>query len=123
MAPLAKKAKTAQLPADLFAQLDVLGTHFNILTIEQPEIATINDIDAHKPRGMEVVLPIGDPGNLGALIRSCEAFSISRVILTKEAAHPFLPKTVKASVAAYLRTPLARGPALAQFADSHNGAR
>jgi TrmH family RNA methyltransferase len=118
MASLVKKAKTIQLPADLFAQVDVLGTHFNILAVEQPEISTIDDIDSHKPRGMEVVLPIGDPGNLGALIRSCEAFSIPRIILTKEAAHPFLPKAVKASAGSVLRILLARGPALSQFADA-----
>jgi RNA methyltransferase, TrmH family len=118
MPPVAKKANTIQLSTDLFAQIDVLGTHFNILVLEQPEISSISDIDAHKPQGMEVVLPIGDPGNLGALIRSCEAFAVPRVILTKEAAHPFLPKAVKASAGSVLRVPMLRGPALSEFPDS-----
>jgi TrmH family RNA methyltransferase len=37
------------------------------------------------------------------------------VILSREAAHPFLPKSVKASAGSVLRVPLARGPALAEF--------
>jgi TrmH family RNA methyltransferase len=76
------------------------------------------DLAAYAPHGIEVVLPVGDPGNLGALLRSCEAFGVGRVILTKEAAHPFLPKAVKASAGSALRLPLLRGPALAEFPNS-----
>jgi TrmH family RNA methyltransferase len=108
------------LAAPLFAQLDVLGTHFNMLVVKQPDVPVLNaeDIAVHQPDGIELVAPIGDPGNLGALIRSCEAFGIKRVILTSEAAHPFLPKTVKASAGSILRMPLSRGPALAALPQS-----
>lgn len=107
--PLTKNA--AQLSTALFNEIDVLGTHFNILVLKQPEIDVI-EISQHKPRGIEVVLPVGDPGNLGALLRSCEAFGVERVILTQEAAHPFLPKSVKASAGSALRIGLLQGPAL-----------
>ena len=117
---LAPKAKHIEMATTLFAQIDVLGTHFNMLVLKQPEIQvlTVEDIAAYKPNGIELVVPIGDPGNLGALIRSCEAFGVSRVILTSEAAHPFLPKAVKASAGSILHIPLARGPALAKFPTS-----
>jgi len=107
-----------QLSSALFAEIDVLGTHFNILVLEQPPIAALEDFSGYKPRGIEVVMPVGDPGNLGALIRSCEAFSIPRVILAKEAAHPFLPRAVKASAGSVLRMPLTRGPALHDFPET-----
>lgn len=115
--PLAPEAKLVEFSAPLFAQIDVLGTHFSILVLEQPPVQTLStaDLASYAPKGIEVVAPIGDPGNLGALIRSCEAFSVPRVILTKEAAHPFLPKSVKASAGSVLRVPLARGPALTEF--------
>ncbi len=110
-------ASLLQFSAELFAQLDVLGTDFNILVLEQPQAPALTsaDLENHAPRGIEVVLPVGDPGNLGALLRSCEAFGVSRVILTREAAHPFLPKAVKASAGSALRLPLAHGPALGEF--------
>lgn len=119
MKPLAKTSgfKPVHLAADLFAKLDVLGTGYNILVLEQPGIDALKDVADHKPRGIELVLPVGDPGNLGALIRSAEAFGIQRVILTQEAAHPFLPKVVKASAGSVLRIRLARGPALKEFPD------
>jgi RNA methyltransferase, TrmH family len=56
-----------------------------------------------KPEGSEVILPIGDPRNLGALARSALGFGINRIILTQEACHPFLPHSVKASAGAVLK--------------------
>jgi TrmH family RNA methyltransferase len=108
------KVKQIQLASELFAELDILGTGFNLLVLKQPVIATLSteDLVAYKPKGVEVVMPVGDPGNLGALLRSCEAFGVPRVILTREAAHPFLPKAVKASSGSVLRLPLLRGPSL-----------
>ncbi len=115
--PLVKETSILEFSTSLFDQIDVLGTHFNILVLEQPPVPALTaaDMASYKPKGIEVVAPIGDPGNLGALIRSCEAFSVPRVILSREAAHPFLPKSVKASAGSVLRVPLARGPSLAEF--------
>ncbi len=109
--------KPIHLSSALFANIDVLGTHFNILALAQPPLPMLpaSAIEAYQPRGIELVAPLGDPGNLGALIRSCEAFGVPRVILTQEAANPFLPKAVKASAGSVLRVPLAKGPALADF--------
>jgi len=117
---LAPQADVLEFSPSLFEQLDVLGTHFNLFVLEQPPIPVLTDEDirTYKPKAIDVVPPIGDPGTLGALIRSCEAFSVPRVILSREAAHPFLPKAVKASAGSVLRVPLARGPALADFPDT-----
>ena len=115
--PVTELAEQLWLAPALFDQLDVLGTHFNLLVLKQPPlpILTATELASYTPAGIELVVPIGDPGNLGALIRSCEAFAVPRVILSREAAHPFLPKAVKASAGSVLRVPLARGPALAEF--------
>lgn len=103
-------AKITLLSQELFNELDVVGTHFNLLVLEQPKIEKLEALT--KPKGFEVVLPVGDPSNLGALLRSCEAFGVDKVILTAEAANPFLPKAVKASAGSILRLQLFKGPAL-----------
>jgi TrmH family RNA methyltransferase len=115
--PLTETVTEIRLAPALFDQIDVLGTHFNILVLEQPPIPVLTavDMNVYVPSDIELVAPLGDPGNLGALIRSCEAFGVPRVTLSREAAHPFLPKTVKASAGSVLRVALARGPALAEF--------
>lgn len=102
-------AKTFELPSVLFKEIDVLGTKFNLLLIEIPLLEPA-DLSL-PPRGLEVVCPLGDPSNLGALTRSALAFGASRMILTQEACHPFHPKSVKASAGAVLKMPFRRvGP-------------
>lgn len=98
-----------ELSSPLFKELDTQGTHFNLLILAQPTI-TAFDPEA-SPQGLEVICPLGDPSNLGAILRSAEAFGVSRVILTQEAANPFLPKSVKAAAGSLLRIPLLKaGP-------------
>lgn len=99
-----------QLPRGLFRELDVLGTDFNLLVLEQREVATWtpNLVET----GLELWCPLGDPGNLGAVLRSALGLGANRVVLTAEAAHPFLPKAVKAAAGATWNIPIFRGPSL-----------
>ncbi len=93
--------KQFSLTSSLFKELDVIGTHFNLLLIEFSDFkkANLNE----KPMGLEIVAPLGDPGNMGALIRSALAFNVKKMILTKESCHPFHPRALKASAGASLR--------------------
>lgn len=123
--PTGMKAEFAPiiLSAELFDALDVLGTHAPLLVLQQPEIPrlTKEDCSTYIAQGLQVVVPLGDPANLGAVIRSCEAFGVSLVLLTEEAAHPFLPKSVKASAGSVLRMPLCRVGPLSSFAQQAQG--
>lgn len=49
-----------------------------------------------------------NPGNLGSIIRSCDAFGVDQLILTGHAADPFDPVTVRATAGAFFNVPLAR---------------
>lgn len=105
-----KKIPVFKLSKALFKELDVVGTHFNLLLLELPEMPVFDE--TRPPQGLELICPLGDPGNLGAVIRSALAFGVSQLILTEEAAFPFSPKVVKASAGSVLRLPLARGKSL-----------
>lgn len=111
------KVSLFKLSKPLFNEIDFVGTHFNLLVLELPELPEY-DFDL-PPAGLELITPLGDPSNLGALVRSALAFSASKVILTQEAAHAFLPKAVKASAGAVLTLPLYRQrKALAELASA-----
>jgi RNA methyltransferase, TrmH family len=51
---------------------------------------------------------VGDPGNVGAIVRSALAFGASSVVLGPGCADPFGPKAVRASMGAIFQVPVAR---------------
>jgi len=109
-----KKISTFKLAKGLFNEIDFVGTHFNLLLLELPELPSFDENS--RAQGLELICPLGDPGNLGAVIRSALAFNASKVVLSEEAAFPFTPKVVKASAGAVLHLPLYRAGGLQNFA-------
>jgi TrmH family RNA methyltransferase len=105
-----------RLGRTLFDRLDVSGTGLPILVGVVPEMAAI-DL-SQPPEGLELVCALGDPSNLGALLRSAAAFAVSRVILLADAAHPFHPKCLRAASNAQFALELRRGPAWAGLAQA-----
>jgi len=71
---------------------------------------------APRPQSITLVLEgLQDPGNLGTLIRSAEAFGAQQIFLTPDTVNPWNPKVVRASAGSVFRLPITRAP-LAQIA-------
>jgi RNA methyltransferase, TrmH family len=62
-----------------------------------------------------VMAAVQDPGNVGTIVRSAEAFGASGVVSTRGAADPWSPKALRASAGSALRLPLLRGMAIPIF--------
>ena len=101
------------LTSELFRELDEIGTHYSILVAKAPGLPAWDPNE--KCQGLEIFSPLGDPQNLGALLRSAEAFGAERVVLLEESAHPYLPKALKASAGSSLRVKMAKGPKLSEL--------
>jgi TrmH family RNA methyltransferase len=56
-----------------------------------------------------VMAGVQDPGNVGTILRSAEAFGATGVVATRGTADPWSPKAVRASAGSALRLPLLRG--------------
>jgi TrmH family RNA methyltransferase len=56
-----------------------------------------------------------DPGNVGTILRSAQAFGASSVAIGPDTADPFGPRAVRASMGAVFAVPLVRAPALSQL--------
>jgi tRNA G18 (ribose-2'-O)-methylase SpoU len=102
------------LAKPLFEELDIIGTDHPILVVSMMEIKKWNFTDPLT--GMEVLIPLSDPSNLGAVIRSATAFGASKIVLLKEAAHPFHPKSLRASAGTAMTAPLFSGPSINEVA-------
>lgn len=106
-----RTARTYQLSKALFGALDIFGTHQPLLVSDIPDMASA-DL-TRPPVGMEVLCPMGDPGNLGAIIRSCVALGIQKIIVLQEAVHPFHPKVIRSSSGSVFAQPISQGGSLA----------
>jgi TrmH family RNA methyltransferase len=107
-----KHVKSYRLASPIFKQLDVMGTKAPLLVVKLSQLETWSP---RAPQGLELIVALSDPGNLGALLRSAEAFGVSRVILTEESCSPFLPKAIRAGSGANFRIPLATAGPLAEL--------
>ena len=59
-----------------------------------------------------VLAGVQDPGNVGTILRSAEAFGSTGAIASRGTADPWSPKSVRASAGSALRLPVLRGIAL-----------
>jgi RNA methyltransferase, TrmH family len=69
--------------------------------------------DVRETPALAIVLAeIQDPGNVGTILRSAEAFGATGVVGTRGTADPWSPKALRASAGAALRLPVLRGMAI-----------
>jgi RNA methyltransferase, TrmH family len=59
-----------------------------------------------------VMAGVQDPGNVGTIVRSAEAFGATGVVATRGTADPWSPKALRASAGSALRLPVVRGMAI-----------
>lgn len=104
-----------RLTAPLFKEIDISGTHAPLLLIRLPEMPEWTD-EAPWPEGCTLFVPFQDPENVGAILRTAAAFGVARVVLLQEAAHPFLPRSVRAAGPALFQVPLFHGPSIHDLA-------
>jgi TrmH family RNA methyltransferase len=71
-------------------------------------IPTLKACDLAQAAVYLVLESLQDPGNLGTLIRSAEAFGIAQVFLTPDTVNPWNPKCIRASAGSVFRLPIVR---------------
>lgn len=117
--PIPGHVTTFVLSRQLFQRLDLFGTRFPLLVCKAPSLPRFNP--SKGPQGIELFCPLGDPANVGALLRSCGAFDVSRVIILKEAAYPLHPKSIRAMSGSVFDQSLCLGPSLEALGDKTTG--
>ena len=98
------------LKKSLYNELDQFSTGGPLLEARVPDMP---EWKGDAAPGCSLCVPFQDPVNVGSVIRAAAAFGATRVILLKEAAHPFHPRSVRASGGAVFSAPLIKGPPLA----------
>ena len=105
--PVLEGLRRVEPPADVLKTLaDTQSPQGVLFTCPLPDTALPDKLS---PGRYLVLDGVQDPGNLGTIWRTADAFGAAGLILTGPCADPFGPKTVRATMGACFRLPLWRG--------------
>lgn len=105
----AQGAKLFEAPESLFGLVSDVETPQGILFSCVPPTRMADDLP-EALSGAVLLDGIQDPGNLGTILRTADAFALGAVILCEGCADPTAPKVVRATMGAAFRQPVYRMP-------------
>jgi len=106
---LGARVETVILPDKLFATAVPSEAPQGVAALVRCRSFALGDVLAKSQTGAVVaVARMQDPGNLGTIIRSAEAFGAAGVLLGEGTASPFNSKAVRASAGSVFRLPVVR---------------
>ena len=103
---LGAHVETLILPDDVFASAVATETPQGVAALVKLKTFELEDALRPPEPLLLVASGIQDPGNLGTMLRSAEAFGASGVLLAERTVSPFNPKTVRASAGSLFRLPV-----------------
>jgi TrmH family RNA methyltransferase len=116
------KARVLRTTDKLFASVAGTETPQGVAALFHAPQSTFEDI-LRGPAGSDgafrgesalvvVLAGVQDPGNVGTIVRSAEAFGATGIVAARGTADPWSPKALRASAGSALRLPLLRGIAI-----------
>lgn len=103
---LASRVETLLLPDEVFSSAVDTETPQGIAALVKLKPCDIEDLFRTPEPLVVVVSGVQDPGNLGTILRSAEAFEATGVALTEGTVSPLNPKSVRASAGSIFRLPV-----------------
>ena len=94
--------RLVEVPAALLKAVSQMQTPQGVLFIAARPAEASGEI----PTGSLILDGVQDPGNVGTILRTAEAFGAPLVVLTEDCADPWGPKALRASMGSALRQPV-----------------
>ena len=107
--------RVARLTGELFARLSARDGPSGLAAIVRGRVPGLASLPVTPDAVFVALHEIGNPGNLGTIIRTADAAGAAGVVLIGPAADPFDPAAVKASMGALFAVPVARAADPAEF--------
>ena len=94
--------------AKVFSSISMRDNPTGLGAIIAENWTSLDEMPAHNQAIWAALVNIGDPGNLGTIIRTVDAVSGDGVILAGQGTDPYHPSAVKASMGSLFAVPLCR---------------
>jgi RNA methyltransferase, TrmH family len=111
----ARGLRVAYVSAELFGRIGSREGPSGIAAIVRGRVAGLDDLTAGPGAVFTALHRIGNPGNLGTIIRTVDATGGAGVITVGDSTDPFAPAAVKASMGSLFAVPVAHAPDAAAF--------
>lgn len=111
----ASGARVVRVTSELFARLSDRDGPSGLAAVIRQRPANLPDLAVEAGSVFVALHEVGNPGNLGTIIRTANAGGAAGVILLGTATDPFDPAAVKASMGALFSVPVAVQAAVAEF--------
>ena len=109
LSQVAAQVETLLLPDKLFASAVPSDAPQGVAALARWKEFSFEEVLAKSKAGpLLAIAGVQDPGNLGTILRSAEAFGAGAVLLGEGTVSPFNPKVVRASAGSVFRLPMAR---------------
>jgi len=109
LSQLGAQVETLLLPDKLFETAVPTDAPQGVAALARWKEFSVEDVLARSQAGpLLAIAGVQDPGNLGTILRSAEAFGAGGVLLGEGTVNPFNPKVVRASAGSIFRLPVAR---------------
>jgi len=106
---MAAHVEAILLPDALFDSIVPTDAPQGVAALVRCKTFTVDDVLAKSAAGpLLAIAGVQDPGNLGTILRSAEAFRVGGVLLGEGTVSPFNSKAVRASAGSVFRLPLAK---------------
>ncbi len=107
--PVPGGVRTVTIPGDLMHSVSPMEAPQGALfLVKAPDLRPPDKLEGSR---YLVLDGLQDPGNVGTILRSADAFGCDGVLLTNHCADPLNPKAVRATMGAIFRTPIWEVPA------------
>jgi RNA methyltransferase, TrmH family len=107
--------RVARVTGELFARLSARDGPSGLAAIVRARVPGLASLPLTPDAVFVALHEVGNPGNLGTIIRTADATGAAGVALVGPAADPFDPAAVKASMGALFAVPVARAADPAEF--------
>lgn len=104
-------ATSFSVSSKVLRKLSDLHSSRGVVALAVPPRLALADVALSENSLFVLLDGVQDPANVGAILRSAEAFGVAGILLTPDCASPFSPKALRASALSALRVPIA--PAVA----------
>jgi len=105
---LSTHVETVLLPDEVFQSAVATETPQGVAALVRLKQHQLDDVLAVAEPLLVVCAGLQDPGNLGTIVRSAEAFDAAGVLLGEGTVSPFNPKVVRAAAGSMFRLPVVR---------------